>query len=386
MFKVAAVLLWVTTVVTLVAGSPIIPNIGDEEEMIEVHTYTLDRPIQPSTSKDVIDLSFYGMAMFGEPDDKNTAQLVANYSADTALVNPEELGTYLEGDILVPKNQIILKNGITTQSSRWPRGIVPYEIRGNFNSQDRAIIEHAIAEYHRRTCIRFVPRTNQQDYISIVSGNSGCWSSVGRVGGRQEVNLQSPGCLTKPGTAIHELMHALGFLHEQNREERDSYVAIQYQNIQPSAASNFDKASRTIAFGVPYDYGSVMHYSANAFSTNGRPTIVPVRSMGNTKMGQRDGFSQMDIEKLNQMYDCGYGSAVPAPLPAPVPAPVPAPIPAPLPVPAPIPAPLPAPAPIGGGFGGYGTTSGTTAVDNNIINSFISGIMTGLGFGDDPTA
>ncbi|XP_005180435.1 hatching enzyme 1.2-like [Musca domestica] len=360
MLKLATSLIAVTSLVSLVVGTPIIPNIGDEEEMIEVSDNSLDRPTKHS--KDVIDLSFYGMAMFGEPDDKNTAQLVANYSADTALVNPEELGTYLEGDILVPKNQIVLKNGITTQSSRWPRGIVPYEIRGNFNSQDRAIIEHAIAEYHRRTCIRFVPRTNQADYVSIVSGSSGCWSSVGRVGGRQEVNLQSPGCLTKPGTTIHELMHALGFLHEQNREERDSYVSIQYQNIQPSAASNFDKASRTVAFGVPYDYGSVMHYSANAFSTNGRPTIVALRSMGNTRMGQRDGFSEMDIEKLNQMYDCGYGSAVPAPIPAP--APVPAPV------------PVPAPSPVGG----------TTAIDNNIINSFISGIMTGLGFGDDPTA
>lgn len=39
---------------------------------------------------------------------------------------------------------------------------------------------------------------------------------------------------------------------------------------------NFDKASRetTDAFGVGYDYGSVMHYSANAFSNNGQPTIL----------------------------------------------------------------------------------------------------------------
>lgn len=259
-----------------ISCSPIVPQIGDEEEMVVVSSNSLEAP--PAISKDVIDLSFYGMALFGEPDDKNTARLVANYTADSYAVNPEELGTYLEGDILVPMQKITVKNGLTTQSSRWPNGIVPYEIRGNFNSQDRDIIEHAIGEYHRRTCIRFVPRTTQQDYVSIVSGNSGCWSSVGRVGGKQEVNLQSPGCLTKPGTAIHELMHALGFLHEQNREERDSYVNIQYQNIQPSATSNFDKASRTLAFGVPYDYGSVMHYSANAFSTNGRPTIVAVVS------------------------------------------------------------------------------------------------------------
>lgn len=95
------------------------------------------------------------------------------------------------------------------------------------------LIEQAITEYHRRTCIRFVPRSNQQDYISIVSGNTGCWSSVGRIGGRQELNLQSPGCLGKVGTVIHELMHACGFMHEQNRSDRDGFITINWGNIRP---------------------------------------------------------------------------------------------------------------------------------------------------------
>lgn len=94
-----------------------------------------------------------------------------------------------------------------------------------------SLIEQAIQEYHRRTCIRFVPRSNQQDYISIVSGNTGCWSSVGRIGGRQEVNLQSPGCLVKVGTIIHELMHACGFMHEQNRNDRDGFITVNWGNI-----------------------------------------------------------------------------------------------------------------------------------------------------------
>lgn len=57
-----------------------------------------------------------------------------------------------------------------------------------------------------------------------------CWSQVGIRGGKQQLSLGS-GCENK-GRAIHELMHSLGFLHEQSRQDRDEHVTILYQNIQ----------------------------------------------------------------------------------------------------------------------------------------------------------
>lgn len=137
------------------------------------------------------------------------------------------------------------------------------------------LIEQAINEYHTKTCIRFVPRMGEKNYVSFESSSSGCWSSVGMIGGKQAVNLQIPGCTTLVGTAIHEMMHALGFLHEQNREDRDDWVRIRYENIKAGTSNNFEKAKKgtTNSFGVAYDYASIMHYSSNAFSTNGNPTI-----------------------------------------------------------------------------------------------------------------
>lgn len=90
------------------------------------------------------------------------------------------------------------------------------------------------------------------------------------------MNLQRNGCLTTIGTVIHELMHACGFTHEQNREERDEFVDIRSQNIKSGYENNFVKApaGTTTAFGSSYDYNSVMHYSDHAFSINGQPTIV----------------------------------------------------------------------------------------------------------------
>jgi hypothetical protein len=104
---------------------------------------------------------------------------------------------------------------------------------------------------------------------------------------------------------LSELMHAVGFLHEQNREERDNHVEIRMANIKPGMEVNFQKAAKGKAsgMGVSYDYGSVMHYSRHAFSKNGEPTIY-AKVATTANIGQRDGFSKMDIEKVNRMYKC----------------------------------------------------------------------------------
>ena len=62
----------------------------------------------------------------------------------------------------------------------------------------------------------------------IVRG-AGCSSRVGLAGGMQEVTL-GHGCVTVD-IVEHELMHELGFVHEQSRIDCDSYIRVNYQNI-----------------------------------------------------------------------------------------------------------------------------------------------------------
>lgn len=59
-----------------------------------------------------------------------------------------------------------------------------------------------------------------------------CWSFLGQTGGSQTLSLQTPGCMWS-GVAAHEFMHALGFVHEQSRSDRDHYVSIVWKNIIP---------------------------------------------------------------------------------------------------------------------------------------------------------
>lgn len=69
---------------------------------------------------------------------------------------------------------------------------------------------------------------------------------------------------------------------------------------------NFDKLDRRLVdtLGVEYDYGSVLHYSKYAFSRSGNPTILPTR-MTLATLGQRNGFSYLDLQRINILYRCG---------------------------------------------------------------------------------
>lgn len=185
---------------------------------------------------DMIDLSSLGVELFSDPDE-SVGKIVSDWTPEHGA-NPEELGTYLEGDMLVPG--IEGRNGLVKASSRWPRGVIPYVFASNLGSSDRRIIQLAFDEFHKYTCLRFVPRTTEVDYISYESSSTGCWSSVGRVGKKQTINLQSPGCTTKIGTVIHESLHACGLLHEQNRNDRNGFVRILTGNIKPGKKLIYD--------------------------------------------------------------------------------------------------------------------------------------------------
>uniref|UniRef100_A0A3Q1BIT7 Metalloendopeptidase n=1 Tax=Amphiprion ocellaris TaxID=80972 RepID=A0A3Q1BIT7_AMPOC len=218
----------------------------------------------------------------------------------------EEAGLNLvEGDIVLDKRQT--RNSIIGDEYRWPT-MIPYYMEDDLEINAKGVILKAFEQYRLKSCIDFKPWSGEANYISIFKG-SGCFSSVGnRHVGKQRLSIGT-NC-DRIATIEHEFLHALGFWHEQSRADRDDYVKIMWDRISEGKEHNFNTYDDTTSssLGVPYDYGSMMHYSKNAFRNGTEPTIVTKIPAFSDVIGQRMEFSDSDLLKLHRLYNCTQGS------------------------------------------------------------------------------
>ncbi|XP_037960896.1 seminal metalloprotease 1-like [Teleopsis dalmanni] len=229
--------------------------------------------------------------------------------------DPEEAAGMVEGDMMLTDEQILFlhspirgRNGLIAETKRWPNRLVYYKIIGNFDAAHRNAILSGIRTLEARTCLRFQEAdATQKAYVAIDSQIGGCYTAVGYLGKVQTMNLEvypiGEGCF-RPGTILHEFMHALGFYHQQSASDRDNYIDVLYDNIVDGKEFNFKRYTDDVItdFDVGYDYDSCLHYRPGAFSKNGEDTIVPKDSTAT--IGQRLGLSKKDIDKINIMYKC----------------------------------------------------------------------------------
>ncbi|KAL7741427.1 hypothetical protein ACLKA6_000755 [Drosophila palustris] len=234
--------------------------------------------------------------------------LVKGLSAAPTRVetDPELTAGYSEGDMILGQE----RNGMTNETYRWPNRIVYYYINNYIDREHRNHIIRGIRLLEANSCLIFKEATSDQEaYVNVTSEDGGCFSYVGYRNRVQQLNLQNypldTGCF-RLGTIVHEFLHALGFYHQQSTWNRDEFVRIEAENILEGKENNFNKYDNETVdnYGEDYDYGSVMHYTAYAFSKNGEMTIVPLEEGAEEVMGQRLRMSDADINKLNTMYKC----------------------------------------------------------------------------------
>lgn len=152
-------------------------------------------------------------------------------------------------------------------------------------SSRRKIIEKSIKKIEEISCFRFPKRTSEKNYLDI-DKRDGCYSFVGKIGGRQILSL-SGGCIYS-FIIIHELFHVLGIEHEHQRPDRDQFIKIIYNNVDPDKMSNFALISPNDVYYKehPYDYRSIMHYDGTAFGKNDPKTGKKLATMVPLQVGQ----------------------------------------------------------------------------------------------------
>lgn len=84
--------------------------------------------------------------------------------------NAEELSGQFEGDIILSPEQIgelTLRNGLNDEKYSWPNHTVVYEITDDFDEEQRDFIRKALDEMEAVTCLKFIPRTDEESYIRV---------------------------------------------------------------------------------------------------------------------------------------------------------------------------------------------------------------------------
>ena len=180
----------------------------------------------------------------------------------------------------------------------------------------------AITEIHSKTCVRLKHYNAETDsnYVYIDTTSVNCSSKVGMVGGRQRI--RAGGCRNRStgntwGKLCQQLVHTLGFIHENNRQDRNTYIHLdksvipQYvidSNLPKSrekTIENFYKIqSRYPKTGTPYDCQSITHFKPYVISKKYTNIFPRQNLIGCENMGQHIKLSDIDVMDINILYGC----------------------------------------------------------------------------------
>ncbi|XP_072552084.1 meprin A subunit alpha-like [Salminus brasiliensis] len=218
---------------------------------------------------------------------------------DIPFINKDVKTPLVGGDMALPPG----RNALIDKAYRWQFPI-PYIFDDSLDLNAKGVIFQAFETYRLKSCVDFKPYEGEKSFIRFEKLD-GCWSMVGDLKEGQRLSL-GENCDYK-GTIMHEILHALGFYHEQSRTDRDEYINIWWNQIIPGMEHNFNKYDDSFITdqNTPYDYESIMHYGPYSFNADPRYPTMTAKDPELTKvLGQYNDFSSLDLLRLNRMYNC----------------------------------------------------------------------------------
>jgi chitodextrinase len=259
---------------------------------------------QLSLAETTIVKRYFGdQAVYGQLDNNG------NLISDDMLFDKAQLSKTPQSSLLdqVPNTPLSSKLSLSSSATKWPNGVVVYKL-GAMSNRLRGELQKAMDEWSSKTNVSFKVHTNESYFVTISESNDVCSTcgraSIGVVG-------TSGTCKFGPNSSAsliaHELGHTLGYLHEQSRSDRDTYVTILFDNIQAGKERNFEIRSNALKTTKAFDIKSIMMYHPYAFTKqSGVPTIVDART-GQPYQGAQQTVSVLDIEGTNSVYPKATG-------------------------------------------------------------------------------
>nr|XP_022306908.1 neurogenic locus notch homolog protein 1-like isoform X2 [Crassostrea virginica] len=200
-----------------------------------------------------------------------------------------------------------------SRSPLWKDGIIPYDIDSNsFGSrygQALDLVENTAANISKTTCVQWRRKTAEDTFfVKIIGNDNGCYSYVGNIEktGGQELNL-GEGCLDEY-IVLHEMHHAMGGLHEQQRDKRKYFVKVNWGNVKTQYNDQYALSQHTKNNEI-YDYASILQYHLTAFSSNYKPTMsIPDRDLEYLISESKYALDFYDMAEVNREYNCPSAS------------------------------------------------------------------------------
>lgn len=190
-------------------------------------------------------------------------------------------------------------------SKLWPSSDIPFGFHEGFPENLKKEVLEAVNYFNNETVINFIAADTDIDEDAIVFSlrdGAPCSSYLGRVGGLQPIYLNST---CKSQDVLHEIMHALGFVHEQQREDREDLIEVLWDNIEEAFQYNF--AILPDAFVHQYQGSvfrmsltSVMMYHDEAFAKDGKKSMRVLRDGKIAPISK--GLDGIDKKRLELLY------------------------------------------------------------------------------------
>lgn len=264
-----------------------------------------------------------------EPQNSSIGCLVSGQRLVQVQFEEKDQFALIGGDMLLPLERLLF--GKQTPSLAlakpsdsillWKDGRVPYVLPADFPYPDE--MKFMVDEW-AKAGVSWVPKTpDDKDYVRFevdLEADYCGQSQLGRVGGEQILRLASPALVERvkcrlKRTFLHEGAHALGFMHEHQRSDRDDYLYFSGDISNETWLQKWVGSVHLSEFDVESVTMNLTEQS-NHLMYQKNKEIIPITEQ----------LSRLDIEATRRLY---FPKPSPTPTPSPMSTPKPDPGPSP---------------------------------------------------------